>query len=112
MALNVLGIWSVAVFYLLILLVGIGAAWIQKRRGRRRSDSNSQPQEDIMLASRNLSLVAGVFTMTGIYISNLLCSFSFKTIRGKAFSFKHCEYMLKIKSVITFNNRNQGSLLT
>ncbi len=68
MALNVLGIWSVAVFYLLILLVGIGAAWIQKRRGRRRSDSNSQPQEDIMLASRNLSLVAGVFTMTGIYL--------------------------------------------
>lgn len=70
MALNVLGIWSVAIFYLLILLVGIGAACIQKRRRRCRSDSiSSQPQEDIMLASRNLSLVAGVFTMTGMSLN-------------------------------------------
>ena len=61
MAVNAAGIAAVAVFYLVILFVGMLAAWKQRKAGR----GTSNPEENIMLAKRDLGLFVGVLTMTG-----------------------------------------------
>jgi len=60
MAIHILGVVSVIFFYLLILLVGIWAA--------RKSKGTTADSEDVMLAGRNIGLLVGVFTMTGMNI--------------------------------------------
>ena len=57
MSLNILGIASIVIFYLLILVVGIWA-------GRKKEEGNDS-EEEIMLAGRNIGLFVGIFTMTG-----------------------------------------------
>lgn len=61
MAVNAAGIAAVAVFYFVILLVGMFAAWKQRKDGR----GSANPEESIMLAKRDLGLFVGVLTMTG-----------------------------------------------
>lgn len=61
MTVNTVGIAAVAVFYLVILFVGMLAAWKQRKDGR----GSSSPEENIMLAKRDLGLFVGVLTMTG-----------------------------------------------
>ena len=56
MAVNWGGVIAIAVFYLLILAVGLWAG----RKGKGKKDT-----EDVMLAGRNIGLVVGIFTMTG-----------------------------------------------
>ena len=56
---NIWGLVSVILFYLLILLIGVYAAWKNK-------SLKSGKTEDIMLANRNIGMALGVFTMTGI----------------------------------------------
>ena len=63
MAVNTAGIFAVAVFYLIILLVGVFAAWKQRR-------SPGQSQETIMLAKRNIGMFVGVLTVTGSLIKS------------------------------------------
>ena len=59
MDINVIGLVSLIVFYLLILAVGVGAAWYKKKRvGNEKSETN-------MVAGRDISLFLGCFTMTG-----------------------------------------------
>ena len=52
---NVVGLVSMAVFYLIILAVGLWAA------RKRKAD-----EEETMLAGRSIGLILGTFTMTGI----------------------------------------------
>ena len=59
--LNVSGIISIIVFYLIVLAVGIWAGWRQKRM----RTSGSANQEDIMIAGRNIGIFVGVLTTAG-----------------------------------------------
>jgi high affinity choline transporter 7 len=72
MALNVVGLVGIIVFYLLILGIGIWAAWKNKRNksedGLRPGDEGTERKdetEDVILAGRNLGLFVGAMTMTG-----------------------------------------------
>ena len=59
------GVVAIIIFYLLILGVGLWAA--RKSKGSKG--------EEIMLASRNIGLFVGIFTMTGIMITMDLTPF-------------------------------------
>lgn len=59
--LNIWGVVSIVVFYILILGIGIWAG--QKGKG---SDKNSE--DEIILAGRNLGTAVGVFTMTATWV--------------------------------------------
>lgn len=90
MIINTAGIAAVAVFYLVILFVGMLAAWKQRKAGR----GTSSPEENIMLAKRDLGLFVGVLTMTGKSImSKYKCenrpsvTVQFSTIGKQALSF-------------------------
>lgn len=54
---NVAGVVSISLFYLLILGVGIWA-------GRKKEEGNDS-EEEVMLAGRSIGLFVGIFTMTG-----------------------------------------------
>ena len=64
MAVNLLGVSAVCVFYLIVLAVGVFAAWKQKKS--LAGQPSGKPEETIMLAKRNLGIFVGVLTMTGI----------------------------------------------
>ena len=54
------GLISIALFYILILFVGIWG-------GKKQKSTESNPDtEELMLAGRNIGLLVGVFTMTGL----------------------------------------------
>ena len=59
MAVNVVGLIAVIVFYILILAVGI----IAGRKSKKQS--GNAESEEVMVAGRNIGLLVGVFTMTG-----------------------------------------------
>lgn len=54
---NIAGVVSIVLFYLLILAVGIWA-------GRKKEEGNDS-EEEVMLAGRSIGLFVGIFTMTG-----------------------------------------------
>ncbi|KAK7601145.1 hypothetical protein V9T40_008586 [Parthenolecanium corni] len=56
---NLLGVVSIVLFYLLILIVGIWA-------GRKKGESDTE--EEVMLAGRNIGLFVGIFTMTATWV--------------------------------------------
>lgn len=60
MAVNVPGLVSIIVFYLVILGIGIWAAW--KKRSKTDEEKGS---ERIMVGGRDIGLFVGCFTMTG-----------------------------------------------
>jgi high affinity choline transporter 7 len=60
MAFHVEGLIAITVFYLLILLVGIWAAWRTKN-----SSSTEERSEAIIVGGRDIGLLVGGFTMTG-----------------------------------------------
>lgn len=59
MALNIAGVVAVMVFYLLILGTGV---WAAKKAERTRTGDKT---EVALLGDRNISLLIGIFTMTG-----------------------------------------------
>ena len=61
---NVLGLVSICVFYLIVLAIGVWAGWSQKKKQNQADD-----QETVMLAGRNIGLLVGVMTMGGMYLS-------------------------------------------
>jgi len=65
MAVNVVGLVAVIIFYILILVVGIVAG-----RKSKSTEANAD-SEEVMVAGRNIGLLVGVFTMTG----ESFCSF-------------------------------------
>lgn len=58
MAINVGGLVSIILFYLLILVVGIWAGW------KRRSTGT----ESVMLAGRDMGIFVGCLTMTATWV--------------------------------------------
>lgn len=54
---NIAGVISIILFYILILGVGIWAA--------RKKETGNDSEEEVMLAGRNIGLFVGIFTMTG-----------------------------------------------
>ncbi|XP_063443929.1 high-affinity choline transporter 1-like [Mytilus trossulus] len=64
MAVNIPGLISVILFYVLILLVGLWAA----RKKKKTSGENTLESEDVMLAGRNIGLLVGSFTMTATWV--------------------------------------------
>lgn len=68
MALNVLGLIGIIVFYLLILGVGLWAAFKKKKSSQGElCEGGDKPteSEDVMLAGRDIGLFVGAMTMTG-----------------------------------------------
>ncbi|KAF6207661.1 hypothetical protein GE061_016108 [Apolygus lucorum] len=57
---NVTGLISVVLFYLLILGVGIWAA--------RKKQAGNDSEEEVMLAGRSIGLFVGIFTMTATWV--------------------------------------------
>ena len=57
MAVNIPGLVSIIIFYLLILFIGLWAGWKQRKNGTGT--------DNIMLAGRNIGVFVGIFTMTG-----------------------------------------------
>lgn len=64
MNVNIGGVVSVALFYCLILAVGIWVGWKQKQK-LKLAQSGANRSENIMLAGRDMGLFVGVLTMTG-----------------------------------------------
>lgn len=62
MAVHAEGIVAIVIFYLLILGVGIWAAWKNKNSGVSEGQDRS---ETIMVGGRDIGLFVGGFTMTG-----------------------------------------------
>lgn len=62
MTIHVEGLVAIAFFYLLILIVGIWAAWKNKHSGEAEGTDRS---ETIMVGGRDIGLFVGGFTMTG-----------------------------------------------
>jgi len=58
---NYLGIFSIIVFYLLILGVGM---WAARKKGGEEMDQ----EEEVMLAGRNIGMFVGIFTMTATWV--------------------------------------------
>lgn len=70
MTIHVEGLVAIAVFYLLILFVGIWAAWKNKHSGEAEGTDRS---ETIMVGGRDIGLFVGGFTMTGGGFLSQLC---------------------------------------
>lgn len=54
---NIAGVISIVLFYVLILGVGIWAA--------KKKEAGNDSEEEVMLAGRSIGLFVGIFTMTG-----------------------------------------------
>lgn len=65
MAIHFEGLVAIAVFYLLILFVGIWAAWKNKHSGEAEGTDRS---ETIMVGGRDIGLFVGGFTMTATWV--------------------------------------------
>ena len=72
MAVNVVGVVGIVIFYLLILGVGIWAAMKKKKAASHSvtisdddQSSTLDESEDVILAGRNIGLFVGAMTMTG-----------------------------------------------
>lgn len=61
---NIAGVVSITMFYLLILGVGIWAG--------RKKEAGNDSEEEVMLAGRSIGLFVGIFTMTGKCCSNII----------------------------------------
>ncbi|KAH8353823.1 hypothetical protein KR084_003030 [Drosophila pseudotakahashii] len=57
---NIAGVVSIVMFYLLILVVGIWAG--------RKKQSGNDSEEEVMLAGRSIGLFVGIFTMTATWV--------------------------------------------
>ncbi|XP_045460780.1 high-affinity choline transporter 1 isoform X1 [Harmonia axyridis] len=57
---NVAGVVSIVLFYILILGVGIWAG--------RKKEAGNDSEEEVMLAGRNIGLFVGIFTMTATWV--------------------------------------------
>nr|XP_001339635.2 high-affinity choline transporter 1-like [Danio rerio] len=65
MAIHVEGLLAIVIFYLLILMVGIWAAWKNKHAGISEGTDRS---ETIMVGGRDIGLFVGGFTMTATWV--------------------------------------------
>jgi len=61
MTFNIAGVFSIVIFYIIILIVGIWAG----RKKKTDGEGDEFETEEVMLAGRNIGLFVGIFTMTG-----------------------------------------------
>lgn len=61
---NVGGIISIIIFYMIILGIGVFAAW-KKKKGAARATTVEEETNEVILAGRSIGLFVGCFTMTG-----------------------------------------------
>ena len=61
---NVPGLVSIIVFYLLILVIGILAAR-KKDKNTAKAQTTEEETNEVILAGRNIGMFVGCFTMTG-----------------------------------------------
>ena len=64
---NVGGIVALVIFYLLILGIGLFAAWKRKRNAKNATTVIEETNE-VILAGRSIGGIIGCFTMTGILV--------------------------------------------
>lgn len=64
---NIPGLVSIIIFYLLILLIGVIAAWI-KNKNTRQAQSTEEETNEVILAGRNIGMFVGCFTMTATWV--------------------------------------------
>lgn len=62
MAVNIPGVVVMAIFYLLVLGIGVWASFKSKRKQER---SGANALEMALLGNRSINLLVGIFTMTG-----------------------------------------------
>lgn len=67
MALNVVGVVAVVMFYILILGTGL---WAARKSRKTERKSNGDRTEVVLLGDRNINLLVEIFTMT----DKLLCA--------------------------------------
>ncbi|KAI1902028.1 hypothetical protein AGOR_G00040490 [Albula goreensis] len=65
MAVNIPGLISVAVFYLVILATGV---WASRKSKQEEQRSTGTRTEVALIAGRNINLVLGIFTMTATWV--------------------------------------------
>ncbi|XP_023863854.1 high-affinity choline transporter 1 isoform X2 [Salvelinus sp. IW2-2015] len=68
MAVHAEGIVAIVIFYLLILGVGIWAAWKNKNSGNSGVSEGQDRSETIMVGGRDIGLFVGGFTMTATWV--------------------------------------------
>ena len=61
---NVAGLISIIVFYLVVLLIGLWAGWKQRKVAKNQGRSATS-EEEVMLAGRDIGLFVGILTMGG-----------------------------------------------
>lgn len=64
MVVNVSGLVSIIVFYLIILAVGIWAGWRNCRNAKRHAGTGN-----VISAGQNMNVFVGIMTMTGWLLS-------------------------------------------
>ena len=69
-SINVAGLISIIVFYLVVLLIGLWAGWKQRKVAKQQGRS-SNSEEEVMLAGRDIGLLVGIMTMGGM--RNVIC---------------------------------------
>lgn len=62
MALNIPGVIAMVLFYILILGTGV---WAARKSRKAERQSHGDRTEAVLLGGRNISLLIGIFTMTG-----------------------------------------------
>lgn len=68
MTFNIAGVFSIVIFYVMILVVGIWAG----RKKKTGGEGDEFEQEEVMLAGRNIGIFVGIFTMTGRLMMQLI----------------------------------------
>ncbi len=107
MTIHVEGLVAIAFFYLLILFVGIWAAWKNKHSGEAEGTDRS---ETIMVGGRDIGLFVGGFTMTGevcihySYDSLVLVAMMFKKA-SKWVCFNKFNLLLSREELLELNSR-------
>ncbi|CAG2164248.1 unnamed protein product [Oppiella nova] len=66
MTVNIAGVFSVIIFYIIILFVGIWAG--RKKKTGGEGDGDEFETEEVMLAGRNIGVFVGIFTMTATWV--------------------------------------------
>ena len=94
MAVHVIGLIVIIVFYLLILAVGILAAWKCKKT------SMTLKSEDLMVAGRDIGLLVGFCSMTGQYLKTELLSGQEMTMAFKDVVFLLQDILMGDKSLL------------
>jgi len=71
MAMNVAGVVVMVVFYLLVLGTGVWASFKSRREAKK---TRGDMTEMALLGNRGISLVVGIFTMTGKCVCTRACA--------------------------------------